>query len=460
MTTPLDATYARILLPLQPSEADLKLLVEPYQAMIATQFRTILDRTEHSSAYPWLDTRINLVTGKDLPGAPDFASGWVQGRGLESIVGFGRWLENYRGDAEVDRVCEQVRRVAGALLEKLRGARAGNAGHTYFAMELDGRAFESAAGGARRFLTFSAGSPYHFSDLFCAKGMYAAAHYVGDEEALAEARAYCLDVYQAILSGRFASDQPGHSGGTAPGAEEKRSHGPHMIGQGMAALFAELEPGQESAEMGLRLARHLLDHHINVRLRWRNLRDLDVVEYIDEAGKPVVSQGKLISDPGHALELVGLYLKLSAAVVKSGSASAEQLREYAEIDRLMPGVLGRNFTNGFQPYLGGIIRWFDLLERKPVDDSLPWWNLPETIRAALGCLRVTPNSVEKRIALDIIGRCHNAFVEHYVRPDIYLMSVKVRDGQGNVIDVPSAGYPDADPGYHTALSLIDCLGMI
>jgi hypothetical protein len=35
----------------------------------------------------------------------------------------------------------------------------------------------------------------------------------------------------------------------------------------------------------------------------------------------------------------------------------------------------------------------------------------------------------------------------------------VRDVRGEVIDVVPA-YPDADPGYHTALSLIDALDLI
>jgi hypothetical protein len=39
------------------------------------------------------------------------------------------------------------------------------------------------------------------------------------------------------------------------------------------------------------------------------------------------------------------------------------------------------------------------------------------------------------------------------------MAVKVRDVRGEVIDVVPA-YPDADPGYHTALSLIDALDLI
>ena len=39
------------------------------------------------------------------------------------------------------------------------------------------------------------------------------------------------------------------------------------------------------------------------------------------------------------------------------------------------------------------------------------------------------------------------------------MAVKVRDARGEVVDLVPA-CPDADPGYHTALSLMDALELI
>ena len=39
------------------------------------------------------------------------------------------------------------------------------------------------------------------------------------------------------------------------------------------------------------------------------------------------------------------------------------------------------------------------------------------------------------------------------------MAVKLRGASGEVLDM-SPAYPDADPGYHTALSLMDALDLI
>ena len=61
---------------------------------------------------------------------------------------------------------------------------------------------------ARMPLVLDAASPHGYSDLFCAKGMYAAAQLLGDPDAVSEARAFCMAVYRDITARTFRSDQP------------------------------------------------------------------------------------------------------------------------------------------------------------------------------------------------------------------------------------------------------------
>jgi hypothetical protein len=461
MLSPLTAQYRPVLLPAEPSADDLHVLLEPYQALIVTQFQTILARTELSSTYPWLDTKINLLTGEDYPAddplfGHDLVSGWVQGRGLEALVGFAGWLATYRGDATVDDVLARVRSLVAALSARLRSARQQNGGHVYFYMTPEGRAFVFGPDRSRQALNLTASAPFNYSDLFTAKGLYAAAHFLSDVEAVAEARSYCLAVYYAIEDGSFASDQPEPPTVAKAWIPGVRSHGPHMIAQGMAALFAAHEPGPLAAEMGLTLSRYVWRKHVNVGERWTQLRELDLVEYIDMDGHPYTDDGKIISDPGHALEYAGLFLKLQSAMLRYGGASAGQQATLAAMAERMPAYLARNFANGFQPAAGGICKTVDLLTRLPVDDTLPWWSLPETIRAGLSCWKVAASAAERQACLAIVAQCHNAFVSHYVQLQAYLMAVKVRAADGWPLDIVPV-YPDADPGYHTALSLIDAL---
>jgi hypothetical protein len=465
MLTPVTAQYETVTLGLHPTTRDLRTLVEPYWAMILAQLRAVLDRTERSEHYPWVDTKFNLITGEELPPTHpllgrDVISGWVQGRGLESVVRFATWMTRFAGDDEVDGLIERARRLAANLLARLQQARALNGGHLYFFMTSSGRAFVLGPDMERSGVALGPSSPYSYSDLFCAKGMYAAANLLGDSISARDARAFCKNVYRGILARSFRSDQPQPAAGARSWVPGAFSHGPYMIALGMAALFAEFEPSYEAAALGLTLAEHILAAHVNLDGKWPRLREYDLVEFVDEAGDPYVDEsGRIVSDPGHSLEFVGLFLKFSRAVRSHGGATPAQQEALQRIEQIMPALMTRAFSNGFRPELAGICKTVDLLSRRPMDDTMPWWSLPETIRAALASWRVAGSDERRRTCLEILARSHNAFVTHYVSPQRYLMAVKVRDGRGRVVDaMPS--FPDADPGYHTALSLMDALDLI
>ena len=70
----------------------------------------------------------------------------------------------------------------------------------------------------------------------------------------------------------------------------------------------------------------------------------------------------------------------------------------------MPALLARAFANGFRPTVGGICKTVDLLTRRPVDDTMPWWSLPETIRAALAASRAAEDDESRRACLEVLAR--------------------------------------------------------
>lgn len=343
------------------------------------------------------------------------------------------------------------------ILGRLRAMYARNAGHLFFFMTPDGVPFSLADDGKPRPLALTADSPYGFSDLFCAKGMFAAAHVLGDTEAVAEALDYIKQVDEAIRNRTFVSDQqtldPKNPVRPVPG---RRPHGPYMIQLGAAALRANLDGDPESVEMGLRLIRHELERHVNTDGREPAFETYDFWEGIDDRGRPWRDGDRVLSDPGHALEFVGLALRFTAAVIRQDLASEDQREEIARVTPLMVRILERNFRNGFQPGPGGICKAFDLVSRAPINTDMPWWSLPETIRAAVRAWRVADGDEDRRTCLGILRDCHNAFTQFYVRPDLHLMAYQTRAEDGRPIPVIPAT-ADADPGYHTGLSLIDAL---
>lgn len=90
---------------------------------------------------------------------------------------------------------------------------------------------------------------------------------------------------------------------------------------------------------------------------------------------------------------------------------------------------------------------------------MPWWSLPETIRAAAYCFNAANSEEEKIQSLKVINLCHKAFMQNYVRPDLHYLQYQVRSAEGSVIDTIPAT-PDVDPGYHTGLSIIDAVNIL
>jgi len=122
----------------------------------------------------------------------------------------------------------------------------------------------------------------------------------------------------------------------------------------------------------------------------------------------------------------------------------------------MPALLRHIFGYGFHDPPGGIRKRVDLRTKLPVNTDMPWWSLPETMRAALYTWRIATEEDDRAEALRIFAKCWNAFTRNYVRPDRNLMAIQTLGGDGQPAQAIPAT-PDLDPGYHTGLSLIDCL---
>ena len=149
--------------------------------------------------------------------------------------------------------------------------------------------------------------------------------------------------------------------------------------------------------------------------------------------------------------MVGLALKF-LRVADSHGRAPDDLARYREI---LPAILRQNFGTGLSSAGLGIVKGVDLQSRAVMHAAMPWWSLPETMRAAVEVARLKETE-EQGPWLNILGQCFNAFVQHYVRRDSDLMAVQTIGPDGQPIDsIPAT--PDVDPAYHTGLSLLDVL---
>ncbi|MFH1567642.1 MAG: hypothetical protein ABIL09_06535, partial [Gemmatimonadota bacterium] len=378
-------TYRGALLPAEPAIEEVATARPDYEAMLVTVMAALADRYERSPDYPFVDTKLDLRTGRDFDPADPVRGrgtiyGWIQGRGLEALAGHGTWMQSHPAP-EVRALAERLERMAAQVLACLRRLRQRNRGRLHFYMKPDGTPFRLGPGNAPEPLDPEDGADAGFSDLFGAKGMLAAARFVGSRAAESEALEYCRAVDAAVLGGRFRSDQqpldPRNPVTPVPG---RFTHGPYMLQLASAGLRLELgcdtDPG-----LGLRFFDHELDHHANLGGRVPGLEEGDFWEAVDEDGRPYREvDGAVVSDPGHALEFVGLALKFARAA--EGRSPAPGVRAGLERARAaLPAILARSFANGFQPGPGGICKAYDLVARQPRNRDMPWWSLPETMRA-------------------------------------------------------------------------------
>jgi len=449
----------------EPTDDAIRAARVSHETMLISVLDTILERHERDPGYPFIDTKLNLITGEDFaPGADparDVKSkrvvyGWIQGRGLEALAGHAEWLPacSVLSKMETRDRSERLRRMISGVLETMEALRGRNHGRVTFMMTPEGQPLGLSDDGTLESIELDP-AVRTFGDLFYSKGLYAAARALGLEAKTAEAEAYFRDVVTRIEAGGFVTDQisfdPKNKVRPVPGRSRQ---GPYMIGLFGISLVAGATGSAEWLDRGGRFIRRILDHHV-VHDRHSGLEPFDFIEAIDEAGRPWMDDGVILCDPGHALECVGAIARFLTVVRKLGAAEIPNSL-LDECRRVLPNVLVHVFRLAWNPTAGGICKTYDLAGRRPHNDDMPWWNLPETIRSAALLLRLFPDMANAVDVRQVLADCSNAFLGRYVNPAVHLMAYQTRNARGEPIDVIPAT-PDADPGYHTGLAIIDFL---
>lgn len=448
-----------------PSIQEIADTAETYRTWFARIAGWMVDRYLANPAYRFLDTKYDVINRCDFPDTDDFRGknavfGWIQGRGLESLVYHAKSLPELSKSTRIDEVIASLETRLGAL-------RARNGGRLFFLSRPDGSP------------VFAGGSPpppdhASFSDIFGAKGLYAAARYGKDPIATRAAIDYLRWIQSCLADHRFTNGQftPGKPGNTTAAGSGRsavrRRQGPFMIYLGALALVAEsCEPDDSWAvSCGLDFIERILNHHVALPDTHPELPAYSMWESIDDAGTLCDDDGRIVSDPGHSIEFAGLAAKFLRAVESRNSLDTSATSRIERIRGHLPGILFRNFANGFRKEPEGITKTIDLATGNPVDSNLPWWSLPETMRSAMEIHRFATGESDRARCRAMFAACHNALVGRYaIAPDsqpgalaVPPLWVQTRSADGNTVDViPSCS--DVDPGYHTNMSVLEALGL-
>ncbi|MBD3385559.1 hypothetical protein GF407_11615 [candidate division KSB1 bacterium] len=442
-----------------PSIDELVNIIDDYRLMNLSVLDAIVARYDGDPGYPFIDTKLNTTSGEDFDPVENIADTfkgkqaiyiWIQGRGLEALVEHTQWLQQCRfySDEERRRRIDRLRQIINEVTLSLEKIRRKSGNRLFFCMTPAGDAV--VADEKRGLKKTDVPDGANFSHLFYAKGLLASAWLLNNPVWRQEAISLLQFALQDIENGSFVNDNAFFYN-PATLARPICHEGPWMIAIGALVCFYEKTREKHYLERGRAFYDHLVDHHINLG-RFKGLEYHDYIDAIDSAGLPFYDQGKISSSPGHALEAAGLLVKLFKNMKESGDKAFDSvLNSSAE---LLPSFFLHNFELGYNQTGGGIQLSFDLLSRRVMNGNMPWWPLPEAMRAASGLLRLYRPAKQRKAVLTALMTCCNDFMFNYVNPDVHLMAIQMRDEHGKPLDrIPAT--PDADPGYHTGLSVID-----
>lgn len=394
------------------------------------------------SDYPFIDTKFDIVTDRDFnkTDEPFRQKGciysWIQGRGLESLAKHILFFHSRKNNILSDKLLDILK----VVTDSMENLRLKNGGALPFAMMPDGEPFFERKS-----------SHANFSDLFYSKGIIYGAYVLGDEALFQQGKQLFLNVIESVEQQTFRTDQqsfdPKNPVEFIPG---KFPQGPRMIALGGLADMMELESENPLwAEYAERFIRFIVTYHINTG-EYPDLQKFDFIESLDNSRKAWIDGEVIFSDPGHALEFIGLAGKCLLAMQKN----EKQQNLISELSGILPELFCHVFDYGFNHKSGGICKGFDLKKRKPVNSDMPWWNLPETVRAGAELVVLYPNHTLTDAVRLKSQQAFDAFYDGFLQENGF--GCQTRSEDGTVINVIPA-VSDVDPGYHTNLSLLDVL---
>ena len=387
---------------------------ERYEECNRLTFEWILSREPLHKVF--IDTKVdslkNIPYGKHsgLRG-PSFIYGWIQGRGLESLVTFANYYSKIspafskklfkRAELLFDALC---------LLYKRDGT-------IHFLYDSDLKPIRVSESGIVP-QTNEVGL-FTYADAFAAKGLFVASKFFRPEKT-SYYEQYLFDVIDAVEQNRFQMDE-----NLAISLEQikkqKNDFGPRMILLGAAGLLHEHNHTNPTTFADRFIDYVLENHYCSSRELLLNIPNHD------------------ICNVGHAIEFCGfayehlLYNPDETKIRRLGS------------------ILKNSLEVGLQG--PGIALYLSAKSGKATSPYFPWWPMPEAVRACALSLSFEKNQE----IIKFWKQADKAFFSNFWQAD-KSYAFQTCDKSGPVDYVPAT--PDLDPGYHTGISFLRAINII
>ncbi len=451
---------------MRPTVEEVSKVFSSYEPMLLSIWQYIITTFAEEPDYPFFNTKIDTISGENLHhfvGEIDLFGketiyGWIQGRGLESIAKHYLWVSKVKILDEAEK--KYFRDYSLSLLRevsyKLNSFRKKNNSRLFFWMDQSGNAFRLNENNKKEILSLNPDES-GYSDLFSVKGLIISSFLLKDEELESEAKIYYDSIIDCLKNDRFQTDQQQFDPkNNVIFDSNKISYGPKMIGLGICTLFYELYREKKYVDDGFFLIHEILSKFANYDNKFPSFHKYDIPEFVDHEGKPFSENGQVLSYPGHAIELCGFIGDFFHTIERGNIVSKDQKKYINWVYSILPDFFTHNFRLGIKPGYG-IYKSVSLETCNAMNSDMPWWALPETLKAAAHIYTIAPEKQKTEI-LSIIAEASNTFLSRYINPGVHCMAYQTLDESGNPIRAIPAT-PDADVGYHTGLSIINFMNV-
>lgn len=391
-------------------------LVSGYLDYLRIRAKFLLSRYHRFPDFPGVHTGYNSITGREFRSEDLYPYSWINGRGACVFARFADYFPQYRDDLNA---------FAKHAIEALEEHWRINGGHFPFMANHDGTERSVGCVCPPGFKSYS--------DLYACMGLLEYGARRHDADRMRMARQIFEETYRALEDDQFVTEPD-------PTPPDRVLENPWSVALDLANEFVKQLGDHRYLGHGAKLASQLLDHYY--------LEDKGYyIEYITPDGKPFEDEeGRHIVDPGHAVEFCCFALEFARL--------AENSTEYVELCRrltkVVPKLLLWNVKNGWNRQHPGIYKTIDAKTGRAINDTMPWWILPETLLA----LVLAYERTREAMFLQVYRDAHNAYFSTYMNPITnYGPFQNVSGRTGEPVDiVPACKFQD--PEFHSGKNLL------
>jgi mannose/cellobiose epimerase-like protein (N-acyl-D-glucosamine 2-epimerase family) len=391
-------------------------LADQYKKYLSLRIEFLLKRYRRFADFPGVQTGYDSITGAEFARTDILSYSWINGRGACVFSRFARVFPPYARDLAA---------YATAVIETLEKHWKLNDYSYPFLVNLDGTERIVIQAKPKGFKSYS--------DLYVCMGFLEYGASFADAARVQTAREVFSQTLTALRENRFVTEPDL----TPP---DRVLENPWSVALDVANEMAKQLKDDAWLDVGAELITWLLDRYFRPDIG-------AFVEYVTPAGARFKDeQGRETVDPGHAIEFFSFALEFSRLAERAGRHAAVRER----VNALAPKTILWNIENGWNAAHPGIYKTIDAHSRQPINETMPWWILPEALLAVLLAYERTRDTV----FLEQFRKIHNTYFSTYMNPITDFGPFQNIDGRTGkpVSIVPACKFQD--PEFHSGKNLL------